>query len=233
MAEAAERLGVSVARIHQRIADGSLDAHRLGSQWAVEELSLLRVAERHQPGRSLSPRSAWAIIATAEQDHTALAALAPIERARAAERLHRLLASATEPIDTEGHVQTTSATLRRLFRHRAARHTLTAAATDLGPLRRDGRWQALVDAADTGIAASDIDGYITADDVESVIRDYLLTPADADTNVVVHVLPHGQRAYPSSRLRLAADLAEHRGPREELRALALLREHARRIDRRG
>jgi hypothetical protein len=38
------------------------------------------------------------------------------------------------------------------------------------------------------------------------------------------VLPHGQKAYPGSRLLLAADLAEQRGPREELRAAELLHE---------
>jgi excisionase family DNA binding protein len=46
VAQAAERLGVSVPRIHQRIADGSLSAERIGSQWAVDERSLLRIQER-------------------------------------------------------------------------------------------------------------------------------------------------------------------------------------------
>ncbi len=35
VAQAAERLGVSVPRIHQRIANGSLSAERIGSQRAV------------------------------------------------------------------------------------------------------------------------------------------------------------------------------------------------------
>ena len=37
VAQAAERLGVSVPRIHQRIADGSLSAERIGFQWVVDE----------------------------------------------------------------------------------------------------------------------------------------------------------------------------------------------------
>ena len=49
VAEAAQRLGVGVPRIHQRIADGSLRAERIGSQWVVDELSLLRAAERKEP----------------------------------------------------------------------------------------------------------------------------------------------------------------------------------------
>ena len=56
VAQAAERLGVSVPRIHQRIADGSLSAERIGSQWAVDERSLLRIRERNKAGRPYSGR---------------------------------------------------------------------------------------------------------------------------------------------------------------------------------
>ena len=63
VAQAAERLGVSVPRIHQRIADGSLVAERIGSQWVIDERSLGRVQERREAGRPLSARSAWAVIA--------------------------------------------------------------------------------------------------------------------------------------------------------------------------
>jgi hypothetical protein len=51
-------------------------------------------------------------------------------------------------------------------------------------------------------------------------------PAGSDANVIIHVLPEGQKAYPGSKLLLAADLAEQRGPREELRAAELLHEVA-------
>jgi hypothetical protein len=56
--------------------------------------------------------------------------------------------------------------------------------------------------------------------------EYLLVEADSDANVVLHVIPDAQYPYPESRLRLAADLAEHRGPREEARAAELLHELA-------
>ena len=72
VAQAAERLGVSVPRIHQRIADGSLSAERIGSQWAVDERSLLRIQERSKAGRPYSARSAWAIIAASEDGLPAL-----------------------------------------------------------------------------------------------------------------------------------------------------------------
>lgn len=53
VAEAAKRLGVGVPRIHQRIVDGSLRAERIGSQWAIDELSLLRVSERTGAGSAV------------------------------------------------------------------------------------------------------------------------------------------------------------------------------------
>ena len=87
VAQAAERLGVSVPRIHQRIADGSLVAERVGSQWVVDEQSLLRVQERNRAGRPYSARSAWAIIAASQSgpDQAAAHCATPLAAADAAE----------------------------------------------------------------------------------------------------------------------------------------------------
>jgi excisionase family DNA binding protein len=231
VAEAAKRLGVSVPRIHQRIADGSLRAERIGSQWVVDELSLLRVAERKVAGRPLSSRSAWALIALAEGDDEALAELAPVERARAKARLDELLAHVAKPPKSEGDVRRVASALRLLFRNRASREPRKAAASDLPGLREDVRWQSLVSPAVSGIASVDVDGYLAARDLKALSQDFLLMPADRDANVVIHVLPDGQRVYPNSKLLLAVDLAEKRGPREELRAAELLAEVAK--ERRG
>lgn len=117
-----------------------------------------------------------------------------------------------------------AAQLRRTFRNRAERRLYTAAPADLPRLRGDRRWQSLVSPAASGIASQDIDGYVTPADLPGLERAFLLMPATAEGNVVIHVLPEGQRSYPNSTLRLAADLADQRGAREELRAAALLRE---------
>ncbi len=227
VAEAARRLGVGVPRIHQRIADGSLRAERIGSQWVADELSLLRVAERNEPGRPLSARSAWAIIALAEYDEEALAALAPVERSRARARLEELLLLVAEPpMAEDDDVRRIASVLRSMFRKRAVRELRKAADADLPQLREDARWESVLSSAASGIASSDVDGYLAVDDVESLSRAFLLLPADEDANVVIHVLPRGQRAYPESKLLLAADLADQRGPREELRAAELLRDVA-------
>lgn len=226
VAEAAQRLGVGVPRIHQRIADGSLRAERIGSQWAVDELSLVQVAERRSPGRPFSARSAWALIALSVGDDAALADLAPSERARAAARLAELCGEVRKIPRSEGEVRRVAAVLRQRFRNRAARVLLKAADSDLAGLRADGRWESVLSPAVSGIASGEAEGYVAGDQFQRLSDDFLLVLADRDPNVIAHVLPAGQRSYPDSQLLLAADLSEHRGPREERRAVELLREIA-------
>lgn len=231
VSEAARRLGVGVPRIHKRIADGSLSAERIGSQWVIDELSLLRVAERREPGRPLSARSAWAIVALAEGDETALSALAPVERSRARARLVELLSLAGKAPKSERDVRGVASALRLMFRNRAERISRKAAVADLPKLREDNRWQSIMSPAASGIASVDVDGYLALDSIQAVSREYLLVPAEADANVVIHVLPEGQNAYPGSKLLLAVDLSDQRGPREELRAAELLHDVA--VERRA
>lgn len=226
VAQAAERLGVSVPRIHQRIADGSLSAERIGSQWAVDERSLLRIQERSKAGRPLSARSAWAVIAASENDRDRLRLSGPAASARAQMQLKRLLEPAAEPFVDDAAVSDLAVSLRSVFRNRAQRRLFRAASADLVDLGADDRWAMIVDIGASGIASADIEGYLRESDVVGVIRDYLLVEADRDANVVLHVIPDGQYPYPDSRLRIAADLAEHRGPREEVRAAELLHELA-------
>jgi excisionase family DNA binding protein len=226
VAQAAERLGVSVPRIHQRIADGSLVAERIGSQWVVDERSLLRVQERSKPGRPHSARSAWAVIALSENDREGMRPSGPAASARARGQLKRLLAPAVKSASDEEAVGDLAVSLRSVFRNRAQRQLFRAAPADLADLRADERWAVLVDLGAIGIASADIEGYLRESDVAAVVRDYLLVEANSDANVVLHVIPDAQYPYPDSRLRLAADLAEHRGPREEGRAAELLHELA-------
>jgi excisionase family DNA binding protein len=226
VAQAAERLGVSVPRIHQRIADGSLSAERIGSQWVVDERSLLRIQERSKAGRPYSARSAWAVIAASENDSDRVGVSVPAVSARARMQLKRLLEPAAEPVADEEAVRNLVVSLRSVLRNRAGRRLLRAAPADLADLRADERWGMIVDLGSSGIASPDVEGYLAESLVEGILKDYLLVEADRDANVVLHVVSDGQYPYPDSRLRLAADLAEHRGPREEARAAELLHELA-------
>jgi excisionase family DNA binding protein len=226
VAEAARSLGVGVSRVHQRIADGSLRAERIGSQWVVNELSLLRAAERKEPGRPLSARSVWAIIALVEGDDESLRALAPGERTRAGKRLVALLKLADDSPKHEEDVRRIASALRSRMRNRARRELRKAADADLPALREDPRWGSIINPAASGIASANLDGYVSPRNLKPLAEKFLLMSADGDANVVLHVLPEGQKAYPGSKLLLAADLAEQRGPREELRAAELLYEVA-------
>lgn len=226
VAQAAERLGVSVPRIHQRIADGSLVAERIGSQWVVDERSLLHIQERSKAGRPHSARSAWAVIAASEDDSDRVGGSGPAVSARVRMQLKRLLEPAAEPAADEEVVRQLVVSLRSVLRNRAGRRLLRAAPADLADLRADERWAMIVDLGSSGIASPDVEGYLAESLVKGILKDYLLVESDRDANVVLHVVSDGQYPYPDSRLRLAADLAEHRGPREEARAAELLHELA-------
>lgn len=226
VAQAAQRLGVSVPRVHQRIADGSLDAERIGSQWVVDERSLLRVQECSKAGRPLSPRSVWAVIAASDNDRDRLKEAGSVASRRARVHLDRLLVPHLVRPDDEKSVGELAVSLRSMFRNRAERRLLRAAPADLAGLRVDSRWALVVDLGASGIASADVEGYLKESEVEGIAKDYLLVDADRGANVVLHVIPDGQYPFPNSRLRLAADLAEHRGPREEARAAELVHELA-------
>lgn len=54
-AEAADKLGVSVRRVRQLIAEGKLPAHHLGRDYAIEESALSSVRTYGKPGRPAKP----------------------------------------------------------------------------------------------------------------------------------------------------------------------------------
>jgi excisionase family DNA binding protein len=232
VAEAAKWLGVGVPRIHQRIADGSLPAVRVGSQWVIDEASLPSVSESRMPGRPLSRRSAWALLAVSEANQRVLRGLAPAERSRARNRLRHLLAqSSTEGALSEAQVGATASLLRSALRSRAERRLYRASPRDLPGLREDPRVVLSgVSHPRSGIASGDlVEGYVATQDVDAVVDDYLLSVAvaDRDANAVLHVTsPDVLNDADIGPLLLAVDLAEHRRPREEVRAAELLREIA-------
>ena len=75
-------------------------------------------------------------------------------------------------------------------------------------------------------AANVAEGYVFAGDLQLFRRAHLLRPGGSDPNVILHVVADLPE-HPVPLLLLAADLAEHDGPRELGRARALIREHLR------
>jgi len=53
--QAAEKLGVSVRRVIAMIADGKIEAHQLGREYAIEESSLKGVKTYGRAGRPPKP----------------------------------------------------------------------------------------------------------------------------------------------------------------------------------
>src|SRR4051794_5138358 len=66
VAEAARQLDVDPSRVRALIAEGSLDATKIGGRWLVDSAS---VAARRRgapgPGRRLAPYNAWALLVAA------------------------------------------------------------------------------------------------------------------------------------------------------------------------
>lgn len=65
--EAAEHLGVSSRRVRQMLSDGTLDGHRVGRGWVIEERAIRAAAVSRRPAhRPWTARSAWSVLALAD-----------------------------------------------------------------------------------------------------------------------------------------------------------------------
>lgn len=232
VAEAAARLGVHPQRVHQRIRDGSLEAEKIGHQWAVDLASVQRVEKRIGPGRPLSAKSAWDLIAVAmaqQEAPGAAAELSPSSRSRARSRLRNLLAHSTRDADLDD----VAALVAHLLRNRAQRRLYVASPRDLPDIRVDRRVHLSgISLPRSNMSSGDVvEGYIVDSDLRPLADDYLLSPASRDrANVILHVVAadHGDLGaldlgdVARSALALAADLVEHGGAREKREAVRLL-----------
>ena len=246
MAEAAQRLDVNVQRVHQRIADGSLAAERIGNQWIIDEADVQRMDRRHA-GRPLSSRSAWALAMAAASERNSFSRpaapwqISAPERSRARSRLRQLLSDASSAASSEE----LAAVVRAVMKNRARRLMFRSSPRDLVDLRADERVQPSgVSLRASDIAAADIvEGYTTERDLDGLVNDFLLVEARHDNaNVILHVVenevPFRALADFGGWLLLAADLAEYHRPRESSRAAELVRAAARQeaagpMDRQG
>lgn len=197
--EAADALGVSDRRVRQLIAAGRVRARRVGTQWLVDGASLPIAPRRSRP---LSPTEAWLLLA-ADQ--------APGGRpGRWRDRRDRLRADPSP------------ATLLASWAAARGDRLLFAAREPGGVLEDPAVVRSGLSDPRSGISAADLaEGYVRRDDLDAVRRRHLLRPATGRPDVVLHVvavLP----ADPVPPLVLAADLAEHDGPRELARASELI-----------
>lgn len=226
--QAAADLGVSAARVRQRIEEGSLVAEKIGGRWLVD-LAAHGEIGRPARGRPVSPSSVWySLLAvgrgalldvpsdevggSAREIAVRAAAVSPASR-------HRAVARLRSAIQAGNHDEIVA-----WLRHRGERRLYLAAEADLPAIRDDERLllSGLSD-PDSGMSDPRVaEGYIASTDADQFAEDHWLESPSLDDrpNVVLHVVP----ALPPriSRLLLAADLAEHSHARELKRAHELL-----------
>jgi len=224
VAEAAAMLGVHPQRVHQRIRDGSLPAEKVGHQWAVERDDLRRIMYHAGPGRPLSSKSAWDLLAVAASDQAA-SELSPSARSRARSRLRNLLIHASS-----AELDDAAAQLAHALRNRAVRALFVASPRDLPDVRDDERVHLSgVSLPESHMSVGAVaEGYVSSDDLDALVDDYLLSPAPRSrANVILHVVGSDIENpaiaalddVARSPLVLAADLAEHDGVRERNEAI--------------
>lgn len=228
VSEAAQQLGVSRARVQQRIKDGSLPARKVGRGWVIDQADL-RLVSHQRPGRPLSAASARDLIAVASGE---VDQLSPWARSRARTRLADLLREAPSMHDLDDF----AALMGHMLGARAERVLYRASPVDLPALREDPRLHLSgVSAAAAQMSAADlVEAHVDAADLDALEHDHLLSPARNDrANVVLHVIDAvlGQERPLVGDLVIAADLAEHPGPRERGRAQELLAELAQQVGR--
>ncbi|MHB1740163.1 MAG: hypothetical protein ACYCXA_11955 [Actinomycetes bacterium] len=160
----------------------------------------------------MSPRIAWALAVISSGGSADW--IEPRESYRLRQTLDRLVADG-EP----------EMLLRSWLASRAERELLSA--SEIDTLRADPRLvlSGLPDERSGLSAAATVEAYVRAEDAVAVRSDHLLVDAGSNANVVLHVAPLiPDRPVPV--LLLAADLADHDGPRELARARELIADWA-------
>lgn len=206
--EYAKKLGVSRGAAYKRVRSGRIGAYRAGSQWVVPEAA---VAAPKPSSRPMSPQNAVRLLSSLSG--VDIEVPDPVVRRRIAEKLNRVRDGAVDP--------------QRLWswvRLRSVRLELSASPADIADLLEDRRL-ARSGIADprAGIAASGVvEGYVSPDHVEALVRDYLLIESERP-NVWLHVADIPLDASGQVPIGFViADLLDHGGPREYGQAEQLL-----------
>lgn len=200
--EAAAALGVTPRRVRALIEAGRVDARKVGGAWLVEGATLRRAAAA---SRALAPATAWALLTgdTPPSRTAAVRVRAYLGRLASSEDPERLLVAWAAARGSRVRLQ--SRTPSQVL---ADPRVVPSGLSD----PRSG-------ITDRAVA----EGYVTEEELRSLRLDHLLAPGGHAAPVILHVTQTLPPA-PVPLLLLAADLAEHDGPRESARARELIRQ---------
>ncbi len=215
--EAARQLGLSPRRMRALALAGRVPARRIDErQWVVDiDAARLAAYDRHPPGRPLSPRSCWALLAVAEGREPA-GDLSGSERARARERMGALP-------DAPAGWLASRASIHRFASHRGILDHLF----DDERLVLAGGSAAQHHGADL-IALERVEAYVREPDLAPLVAQYALRPAHAGAENVLVRIPSPEWPFaPGSRFVAAAvvgvDLVDAADERSVWAGRALLR----------
>ena len=182
--EAADRVGLSQHRLRYLIRSGELPARRVAGRWVLDPADVDRLSERRTPGRPLSPRMAWGLVALLESGSAP--DLSAPERSRLRARLRE------KPILEQ---------IARLCRRRAQVHPLHV---HPGALPRALAWEgAVTTGASAGghdiIDPARVELYVPAAAMGALVRGLRAQPAGSDANLVVRVPAAARWPFPDGR----------------------------------
>jgi hypothetical protein len=207
--ELAKIIGVAESRARFLVASGRIPGQLVGGRWVIDQADATNF-RKAVAGRPLTERGAWqfieAVSGIASQDLNA------VERHRLSRRTARFHA-ADDPISM----------LISLLARRGDRVLLSAAPSDHSGLRQDPRLRLSgVSHPEAGLLAAEVEACIARRDLPGLVKGWFLVPAGpgARPNVLIHAVETVPDKVPS--IVVAADLAEHRGIREQQAALEII-----------
>jgi excisionase family DNA binding protein len=223
--EAAKVLNVDDSRIRQLLRDGRLQGQRVGGRWLVDGAAVRDRRDRGSgPGRPLSTRNAWGLLAVLAGNPST--GLSDAEKSRVVARLRTIAA----------HDHLPAASLRHLLEARAERRRYRV---------HSGLLEAVLthtDVVRTGVSATGevradyvapgrAEVYVRPDKVGELTTEFGMISDPQWGNLVVRIPPAGQWLFLSSFLRegvappvvVAADLLDISEDRADAAAAGLLR----------
>lgn len=208
VSEFADATGISVARARQLAAAGQVRAGKIGSQWAIADGEVNRWAAL--PSRPMAKRVAWAAAAMADGNRAEW--LESSERSR----LRRRLGSLTDSPNPVAQVQA-------WMWSRGEVGWWHADAESLPTLAQRVRLSGVSSSGSQISSGGLVEGYVSPGELEALVDEFWLVPADPDQGeVVLRVSDFARDRVP--RLMVAADLADHRRSREVVAAERIIRE---------